>query len=123
MKYLITESQLNLISELERNWRDFEYEEQYDKLKGTFVPYMVNKFESYSEDDNFIYIYDSKEQIICRFSLLSGELMINRHFENEYQGMFPHPLWLVHGKYIMSDAFEYEFPDYKVSEVRSMYFS
>ena len=33
MKYLITESQLKLISELERTWRDFEYEEQYNKIK------------------------------------------------------------------------------------------
>ena len=33
MKYIITESQLKLISEIERTWRDFEYEEQYNKIK------------------------------------------------------------------------------------------
>ncbi len=33
MKYIITESQLKLISELERDWRDFQYEEQYNKIK------------------------------------------------------------------------------------------
>ena len=34
MKFLITESQFKLLSEIERHWMDFEYEEEYNKLKG-----------------------------------------------------------------------------------------
>jgi len=42
MKYLITESQFQLISELERNWRDFDYKEQYEKIKHKLIPYFIN---------------------------------------------------------------------------------
>ena len=56
MKYIITESQLKLISELERDWRDFEYEEQYNKVKGKIIPYIVDQFDSYDDENNRIYI-------------------------------------------------------------------
>ena len=46
MKYLITESQLNLISELDRHWMDFKYEEQYEKLKHNWHNMDLNKFKS-----------------------------------------------------------------------------
>ena len=45
MKYIITESQYKLISELERDWRSRDYEEKYNKLKHKFVPYFVNLVE------------------------------------------------------------------------------
>ena len=50
MKYLITESQLNLISELERHWMDFDYEEQYLRLKESMISYIVSLLDSYSDD-------------------------------------------------------------------------
>ena len=42
MKYIITESQLELLSELDRNWMDAEYSEQYNEIKDNFVAFLVD---------------------------------------------------------------------------------
>ena len=124
MKYLITESQFQLISELERNWRDFEYKEQYERIKNKLIPYFVNKVESYDDSDNRrITLFDSDNKLILVFYTGSGELFYNRELDELYYKLLPHPLWLVHGKYIMSDVFEQLFPDYKVSSAKSVGFS
>jgi len=124
MKYLITESQFQLISELERNWRDFEYKEQYERIKDKLIPYFVNKVESYDDSDNRrITLFDSDNKLILVFYTGSGELFYNRELDELYYKLLPHPLWLVHGKFIMSDIFEQLFPDYKVLSARSVGFS
>ena len=124
MKYLITESQLELISELERNWRDFDYKEQYEKIKHKLIPYFINKVESYDDSsDNRITLFDSNNKPILIFYTGSGELFYNRELDELYYKLLPHPLWLVHGKFIMSDIFEQLFPDYKVLSARSVGFS
>ena len=124
MKYLITESQFQLISELERNWRDFEYKEQYERIKNKLIPYFVNKVESYDDSDNRrITLFDSDNKLILVFYTGSGELFYNRELDELYYKLLPHPLWLVHGKYIMSDVFEQLFPDYKVLSAKSVGFS
>jgi hypothetical protein len=123
MKYLITESQFQLISELERTWRDFEYEEQYEKIKNKLIPYFVNKVESYDDNVNRITLFDSENKLILVFYTGSGELFYNRELDKLYYKLLPHPLWLVHGKYIMSDVFEQLFPDYKVLSSKSVGFS
>ena len=124
MKYLITESQFQLISELERNWRDFEYKEQYERIKNKLIPYFVDKVESYDDSDNRrITLFDSDNKLILVFFTKSGELFYNRELDELYYKLLPHPLWLVHGKFIMSDVFEQLFPDYKVLSSRSVGFS
>ena len=123
MKYLITESQFQLISELERNWRDFEYKEQYERIKNKLIPYFVNKVESYDDNVNRITLFDSDNKLILVFYTGSGELFYNRELDELYYKLLPHPLWLVHGKFIMSDVFEQLFPDYKVLSARSVGFS
>ena len=124
MKYLITESQFQLISELERNWRDFDYKEQYEKIKHKLIPYFINKVESYDDSsDNRITLFDSNNKPILIFYTGSGELFYNRELDELYYKLLPHPLWLVHGKFIMSDIFEQLFPDYKVLSARSVGFS
>ena len=123
MKYLITESQFQLISELERNWRDFEYKEQYERIKNKLIPYFVNKVESYDDNVNRITLFDSDNKLILVFFTKSGELFYNRELDELYYKLLPHPLWLVHGKYIMSDVFEQLFPDYKVLSSKSVGFS
>ena len=124
MKYLITESQFQLISELERNWRDFEYKEQYERIKNKLIPYFVDKVESYDDSDNRrITLFDSDNKLILVFYTGSGELFYNRELDELYYKLLPHPLWLVHGKYIMSDVFEQLFPDYKVLSAKSVGFS
>jgi hypothetical protein len=125
MKYIITESQLNLISELERNWRDFEYEEQYNKFKNIIVPYIVDEIESYSEDNNRIALYDSGGNTMMTFSIFSdgktGDLYYDRKYDSFFEEMLPHPVWMTNGKYFISDAFESMLPEYKVFDVRSAY--
>ena len=124
MKYLITESQFQLISELERTWRDFEYKEQYERIKNKLIPYFVNKVESYDDSDNRrITLFDSDNKLILVFYTGSGELFYNRELDELYYKLLPHPLWLVHGKFIISDVFEQLFPDYKVLSSKSVGFS
>jgi hypothetical protein len=123
MKYIIKESQLKLISELERDWRDFEYEEQYNKIKDKIIPYIVDKFDSYDDENNRIYISNSNGEVICVFVIyednMTGELYYSRDFGDLLEKILPHPFWYVHGKYLMSDAFNVVFPEYKVFDVRN----
>ena len=123
MKYIITESQLKLISELERDWRDFEYEEQYNKVKDKIIHYIVDQFDSYDDENNRIYISNSTGEVICVFVIyedgMTGELYYSRDFGDLLEKILPHPFWYVHGKYLMSDAFNVVFPDYKVFDVRN----
>ena len=123
MKYLITESQLNLISELERHWMDFEYEDQYNKFKDIIVPYIVDDIESYSEDSDRITLYDSGGNVIMVFVIFedgkTGDLYYDRKYDKFFEEMLPHPVWMTNGKYFISDAFESMLPDYKVFDVRS----
>ena len=123
MKYLITESQYKLISELERTWRNVEYAEQYKKLKHRLVPYFEKLVDSYDENDFDIYLFDSDNKILVSYIKKSGELYYSRHLDNLYEEMFPHPIWLVHSDFILSDVFNIYFPDYEVKSVKSVIFS
>ena len=121
MKYLITESQFKLLSELERHWMDFENEEQYNRLKDKMVPYIVNKIDSYNDEDNIIDLYDSDGEIIIRFIpyTRNGSLYYNRDLDKKLEKLFPHPIWMIHGKYIMSDVFNHFYPEYNVMSSQS----
>lgn len=123
MKYLITESQLNLISELDRHWMDFKYEEQYEKLKHRVIPYFENLVDSYSERDSHITSYDSEGRKIMVYNKNSGELYFDRSLDKTYDEVLPHPFWSVNGKYILAEVFENLFPEYEVTSVRSAHIS
>jgi hypothetical protein len=120
MKYIITESQHKLISELERTWRDSEYTEQYERLKPKMVRYFENLVDSHSENDLRLNLFDSDLNAVMVYNKPSGDLYYNRNFDDIYGTAFPHPIWLVHGKFIMSDVFNEFFPDYEVKSVRSI---
>jgi hypothetical protein len=119
MKYIITESQYKLITELERTWRDSDYKEQYDKLKHRLIPYFESIIHGYSENDFDIYLYDSDNHIIVSYIKISGELFYDRSLDDTYGRILPHPIWSVHGKYILSDVFERLYPNLEVKSVRS----
>ena len=128
MKYIITESQLKVISELERTWRDFEYEEQYNKIKDKVVPYIANQFDFYDYEGEDLYLYDSDKKLIAKFHFyeddeegIRGELYFSRDHDELLEKRFPHPFWMRHGKYLVSDAFNILFPEYKVLDVRTGY--
>jgi len=123
MKYIITESQYELLSELERDWRTSEYSDEYPKLRDKMVPLIINRIKSYSKSDDRINLYDSDNNRILSFLIYKGgdrgELFFSRDFADVFEKMLPHPLWYVHDKYLMSDVFESLFPDKKVVSVRS----
>jgi len=122
MKYLITESQLKLISELERTWRDVKYVEIYEKLKHKLIPHFENLINEYSERDSHITLYDSDGVKLMVFNKHSGELYYDRSLDR-YDEMLPHPFWSVNARYLLADVFVSLFPKYKVTEVRSAHIS
>jgi hypothetical protein len=119
MKYIITESQYKLLSEIERDWRDIEYREQYDKLKDRLINRFINLVKSYDENESNIYLLDSDDDVIMIYMKKSGELYYNRDLDNRYSETLPHPIWSVNAKYIMDDVFKELFPDYEVKSVKS----
>ena len=120
MKYIITESQYKLITELERTWRNVEYAEQYEKLKHKLVPYFEKLVDSYDESEFRIGLYDSEGKLIMMYIKQSGELYYSRQLDNIYGEAFPHPIWQVHGDFILSDVFNEYFTDYEVKSVKSV---
>jgi len=129
MKYIITESQYKLISEkFERTWRDKEYEHQYPKLSSKLIPLISNMVKSYSEhEDHKITLRDSDGEILILFIPYrysdkvskNGEIYYNRKLDNMFEEMLPHPLWAVHGKYILQDIYNSYFPDANIMDVKS----
>jgi hypothetical protein len=124
MKYIITESQHKLISELERHWIDFEYEEQYNRLKNKLVSFVVSMIDSYETRFGEIVLFDSSDNIVMVFKPHSennrnGSLYYDRSFVDSIEGMFAHPIWLRHGKYVMADAFNHLYPEYIVRSSQS----
>ena len=122
MKYIITESQFDLLSEIERDWIDSEYSEEYDTIKDKLIPFIQNLFHSYSENDDEINLLNKNKDVIVTYKKKSGELFYDRSIDKRYSDLFPHPMWSVHRKYIMSDVFESFFPKKNVRSVRSAHF-
>lgn len=126
MKYIITESQYKLISELERHWMDFEYEKQYNRIKDKIIPYIIDKVYSYDDDggriDEILFM-DSDNIPIMVYKVwdYGGELFVHKDFNDEMSEIFPHPIWSIHGKYIMSDVFNHFYPDRKVLRLQDAY--
>lgn len=119
MRYIITESQNELLSELNRNWMERDYEESYNNIKDRLIPLFVSMFDSYDENDKYIRVNNSDGELILVYNKLSGEIFYNRNLDELYYKLFPHPIWLVHGKFIMSDVFEQLFPNHEVFSVKS----
>lgn len=130
MKYIISESQYNLIkqidlfedniiSELDRTWIDSEYDEQYDKIKDGVIKIIKKMMKSYFQDDERIDVYGKDKKRLMSYFKNKRELFFDRSISNIMENILPHPMWLVHGKYIMSDIFESFFPDYEIKSCRS----
>lgn len=130
MKYIITESQYKLISEkVERTWRDKEHAHQYPKLSSKLIPLISNMIKSYSEDDEHkIILRDSDNKILMLFIPYkyldkvskNGEIYYSRKLDEMFGDMLPHPLWPIHGKYIIQDVYNSYFPDANIMDVKSV---
>ena len=123
MKYIITESQYKLISELERHWMDRDYSEEYERVRSRIVPYFKNLFVNGSENDFRISVFDSEGVKLMVYIKPSGELYYDKELDNTYENFLPHPFWLRHGKYILADVFESLNPGYEVKRVQSAHIS
>ncbi len=123
MKYLITESQYKLISELERDWMDAEYKDEYESFKPRIISHFENLIDGYSKNKSHITLYDSDDTPIMRYNKKSGELYYDKSLNDRYEDMFPHPFWMINAKYLMSDVFEKLLPEYKVKRVMSAHIS
>ena len=119
MRYIITESQNKILSELNRNWMERDYEESYNNIKDRLIPLFVSMFDSYDENDKYIRVNNSDGELILVYNKLSGEIFYNRNLDELYYKLLPHPIWLVHGKFIMSDVFAEFFPNHEVFSVKS----
>ena len=82
MKYLIKESQIDLLNEVERHWMDREDETQYNLIKDMLVSFVMSIFDSYGENNNELVISDTDDKILFSFNkkvvsyIMIGNLMI-----------------------------------------------
>ena len=105
------------ITELDRTWRDQEYDKEYNRIKNKISKPVENMIESYFEDDDFISLYDTEEKRIMTYYKKTQELYFNRDIADYMSEVLPLYLWARHGQYIISDLFEENFPEYKVKTV------
>lgn len=107
------------INEVERDWRDEEYEEQYSRISNKLINSISEMFESYYEDDKVIHLYGNNDKRLMTYYKNNNELFFNRDIIDYITELIPPFIWARHGKYLMSDMFEEMFPEYKVRDVIS----
>ena len=78
--------------------------------------------DSYDESEFRIGLFDEEGKLMMMYTKQSGELYYSRNLDRLYFEIFPHPIWLVHGDFILSDVFNIYFPDYEVKSVKSVVF-
>ena len=74
MKYIITESQLELLSELDKFWDEEKWSNNYTMIKDDVIKSIISMFQSSGKSENYIMIYNSSNEGIVQFNELSGEL-------------------------------------------------
>ena len=111
MNILISYNQYNILLEYERRNFDKEYEEQYNKLKNSFIRYFDNIITAYSEDDDSISLYDKDETRLLTYRKKSQELYYNSNINNFMYDFIPHHIWSRHSEYVISDVFNSYFDD------------
>ena len=117
--------QKNEITEIERDWRTREYEDEYPKLRDKMVPFIGKFIKSYYKGDDVINLYNGDDERIITFRDFgngSGELYFENSFGDMISNMLPHPLWYVHGKFLIYDVFKEFFPDKNIKRVTSANF-
>ena len=105
------------INEMERDWRDKEYQEQYSRISNKLISSISEMFESYYEDDKVIHLYGNNDKRLMTYYKNNNELFFNRDIIDYITELIPPFIWVRHGKYLMSDMFEEMFPDYSVRDV------
>ncbi len=120
MRIIVTENQLN---ELERDWMGQDSEEQYTRLKESLVNRVKDMIKGYGENEKGIDLYDSEEELLIVYLKSSGEVYYSSTLYDLMTSILPHPIWYIHGKYVIADVFESYFPDYRVRRVSTASFA
>lgn len=113
------------ITEIERDWRTREYEDEYPKLRDKMVPFIMKFIKSYYKGDGVINLYNGEDERIITFKDFgngNGELYFENGFGDMLGNMLPHPLWYVHGKFLIQDVFKEYFPNKNIKRVTSANF-
>lgn len=113
------------LTEIERDWRTREYEDEYPKLRDKMVPFIMKFIKSYYKGDSTINLYNGDDERIITFKDFgngSGELYFENGFGDMLGNMLPHPLWYVHGKFLIQDVFKEYFPGKDIKRVTSANF-
>ena len=109
------------LTELDRTWRDTEFESQYNRIKDKISGPIEKMVESYYEDDDKISVYDKDEKRLMTFYKKNDELFFNLDISNYMSEILPPYIWARHGQHLISDLFEEYFPQYKVKTVTPAY--
>lgn len=102
---------------MERDWRDIDYQEQYDRIGKKLIESLSEFVDSYSEDEKRINLYDNNKKRLFSYIKVSKELYYNSDINKLIDELIPTYIWARHGKYVVSDMFEEFFPDYEVRTV------
>jgi hypothetical protein len=52
-----------------------------------------------------------------------GEVYYSNSLYDLMSSILPHPIWFIHGKYVIADVFESYFPRYRVTRVQTANFA
>jgi hypothetical protein len=110
---------LGVISELERDWMDSEYEDQYERIKKGIIKSVKNMMKSFGENERSIIVYGENKKMLMSYTKNNGALWYDRSIDEIMGNILPHPIWMVNKKYVMIEVFESYFPDKMVKTCRS----
>ena len=116
---ITTEEPLN---EIERDWRDKEYTDEYPKFRDRMLPVFNNLVKSYGEDDksNIVLFNDDEgNKPLFNYRLIPKELYYDNSISQYFTDYLPYYMWARHGKYLVYDYFKSQFPDVEVKYVTS----
>ena len=116
---ITTEEPLN---EIERDWRDKEYTDEYPKFRDRMLPVFNNLVKSYGEDDkgNIVLFNDDEgNKPLFNYRSIPKELYYDNSISQYFTNYLPYYMWARHGKYLVYDYFKSQFPNVEVKYVTS----
>ena len=114
---ITTEEPLN---EIERDWRDKEYTDEYPKFRDRMLPVFNNLVKSYGEVDkcNIVLFNDDEgNKPLFNYRSIPKELYYDNSISQYFTDYLPYYMWARHGKYLVYDYFKSQFPDVEVKYV------
>lgn len=112
-----TEEPLN---EIERDWRDKDYTDEYPKFRDRMLPIFDKLVKSYGEDDKgnlSLFSDDEGAKAVFNYRSIPKELYYDNSLSQYFTDYLPYHMWARHGKYLIYDYFKSQFPDVEVKYV------